>query len=417
MSRPRLKVRPGLAIGILGIALVGGAVVTLDQRDGYRVSAVIPNAGNLFVGSSVMYDGYEAGSVTGIEVKDGRAQLELSLDDEFGPLHDGATVEVVWKAALGERLVRVVDGAGENAELPEGAMLAGVQREPVELDSVLSALDAPTRKHLSSLVGRLQETLDGREADANASLRAAGPALEELGAVLREVDTDGEAIKQIVAQFNQTMEILGSRGESLEQVVSSLASATDTIAAQERSVGSTLQKLPPVLEKADATLARVPGTVEVTLPLLEDLAPATGSLTSVSRNLRPLLQDLRPTVGDLRPTLDQLSQLLGITPGLLDGGTATAPDADDAMTGLTPVIDFLRPYTPEIAGWATNWGSAAGNRDNQGHYTRFLIQAGVESVIPSPTGKPGPGVTQNLTPDPGSPVGQPWTDAYGSSMR
>lgn len=407
----------GIAVGVLGLALVGGSVVALDQTDGYHVSAVLPNAGNVFVGSSVMYDGYEAGSVTDIDVQDGKALVRLSLDDEFGPLHDGATVEVVWKAALGERLVRVVDGPDENAELPEGAMLAGVQREPVELDAVLSALDAPTRQRLSSLVSRLQQTLAGKEDQANASLQAAGPALEELGSVLREVGTDGEAIKQIVTQFDETMRILASRGDSLEQVVSSLASATDTIAAQERNVGSTLQKLPPVLEKANTTLARVPGTVDKTLPLLEDLAPATDSLQSVSRNLEPLLQDLRPTVGDLRPTLDRLSQLLGITPGLLDGSTATAPDADDALTGLTPALDFLRPYTPEITGWATNWGSAAGNRDNQGHYTRFLIQAGLESVIPSPTGKPAPGITQNLTPDPGSPVGQPWTDAYGSEMR
>lgn len=409
--------RGSIVVGLLGVALVGGAAAAVERTGDYEVRAVLPNAGNLFVGSSVMYDGYEAGSVKDIEVHDGKALVTLTLDDEFVPLHDGATVEVVWKAALGERLVRVVDGADENAELPEGAMLAGVQREPVELDAVLSALDAPTRKHLSSLVSRLQETLQGREGDANASLQAAGPALEQLGAVLREVGTDGEAIKQIVTQFNETMEILASRGDSLEQVVTSLASATDTIAAQERSVGGTLQKLPPVLDKANTTLARVPGTVDRTLPLLEDLAPATGSLESVSRNLRPLLQDLRPTVGDLRPTLDRLSQLLGITPGLLDGSTAAAPDADDAMTGLTPVLDFLRPYTPEITGWATNWGSAGGNRDNQGHYVRFLIQAGLESVIPSPTGKPGPGITQNLTPDPGSPVGQPWTDAYGSEMR
>ena len=151
----------GIAVGVLGLALVGGSVVALDQTDGYHVSAVLPNAGNVFVGSSVMYDGYEAGSVTDIDVQDGKALVRLSLDDEFGPLHDGATVEVVCMAALGERLVRVVDGPDENAELPEGAMLAGVQREPVELDAVLSALDAPTRQRLSSLVSRLQQTLAG----------------------------------------------------------------------------------------------------------------------------------------------------------------------------------------------------------------------------------------------------------------
>lgn len=409
--------RGGVVVGVLGLALVGGSALALDQSDGYRVSAVLPNAGNLFVGSSVMYEGYEAGSVTGIEVEDGQAMVEMSLDDEFVPLHDGATVEVVWKAALGERLVRIVDGAEDNAELPDGAMLAGVQREPVELDAVLSALDAPTRRHVSSLVQRLQQTMAGREADANASLRAAGPTLEELGDVLSQIDTDGEAIEQIVTQVDQTMEILASRGTSIERIVTALGATTDTVAAQESDVGRTLDKLPPVLQQASSTLNQVPGTVDKTLPLLGDLVPASGSLEEVSRNLRPLLRDLRPAVADLRPTLDLLTQLLGVTPGLLDISTSTAPEANQAMTGLTPVIDFLRPYTPELTGWATNWGSAGGNRDSQGHYVRFLIQGGLESAVPSPTDSPGAGVTQNLTPDPGSPVGQPWTDAYGSELR
>lgn len=400
-------------LGLVALALVGG-LVTVLSRGGYTVTVVLPNAGNLFEGSTVTYDGYEAGTVTDIQVKDGRAVVELSIDEEFGPLHDGATAEVVWKAALGERLVRVVDGAEGNTELPDGAMLRGIQREPVELDAVLSALDPATRENLASLVTSLRTTLSGREADANASLRSAGPALRALGVVLGEIGADGEAIKQIVQQFDETMQILGSRDESLEQVVTSLAATTQAVAEQD-GLGATLEKLPPVLTRATRTLERVPRTVEVTLPLLEELAPATFNLKAVSKNLRPLLQDLRPTVAQLRPTLDSLSRLLGLTPDLLDSGIATAPEIDSALTGLTPVLDFLRPYTPELAGWATNWGSAGGNYDANGHYVRFHILTGPEANIPS--SQPGAGVTQNLTPDPGSPVGQPWTDAYGSEIR
>lgn len=403
----------GLALGLaLVVALLVGYSATRD----YRVTAVLPNAGNLFVGGSVMRDGYEAGSITDITVEDGKAVVEISLDDEFAPLRDGATAEVVWKAALGERLLRVEDGSEDNAELPDGAMLAGVQHEPVELDAVLSALDPATRERVASLVGRLRDTLTGREADANATLRSAGPALRELGAVLREVNTDGEAISQIVTQFQETMGIVAERDQSLQQVVTSLAAMTNTVASQEEQLGSTLGKLPPVLERATATLGRVPATVDATVPLLEELAPATARLRPVSQDLRPLLQDLRPTVAQLRPTLDAISRLLGITPGLIDDSIAVIPDADQAMTGLTPALDFLRPYTPEIAGWAANWGSAGGNYDLNGHYTRFHIMTGVEAPI-GLTSQPGPGVTQNLTPAPGAPVGQPWTDAFGSELR
>lgn len=405
-----------LAGVVIGLGLVCALFVGYSATRDYRVSVVLPNAGNLFIGGSVMRDGYEAGSITDITVEDGQAVVELSLDSEFAPLRDGATAEVVWKAALGERLLRVEDGAEENAELPDGAMLAGVQREPVELDAVLSALDPETRAHVSSLVSRLRDTLAGREADANATLRTAGPALRELGAVLREVNTDGEAISQIVTQFQQTMGIVAERDESLQQIVTSLAAMTETVASQEEQLGSTLTKLPPVLERATTTLDRVPGTVDATVPLLEELAPATARLRPVSKNLSPLLQDLRPTVAQLRPALDSVSRLLGITPGLLGESIAVMPEADKAMTGLTPVLDFLRPYTPEIAGWATNWGSAAGNYDINGHYNRFYIQTGVEAPI-GLTSQPGPGVTQNLTPAPGQPVGQPWTDAFGSELR
>lgn len=409
--------RRGFALSLAGLLVLAGALfVGYSTTRDYKVRAVLPNAGNLFVGGSVMVDGYEAGSITSIEVEDGRALVEMSLDDEFAPLHDGARVEVVWKAALGERLLRVVDGPREHQELAEGALLTGVQTEPVELDAVLSTLDAPTRERVASLVTRLRGTLADREAAVNASLRTGGPALRELGAVLRELNTDGAAIRQIVEQFDQTMRVVGQRDESLEQVITSLAGMAESVAAQDEELGATLGRLPAVLQHATDTLGRVPGTVDETLPMLEELAPATDHLQPVAKSLRPLLQDLRPTVAQLRPTLDALSRMLGITPGLLEGSIATIPDADDAMTGVTPALDFLRPYTPEIAGWGTNWGSAAGNYDNNGHYTRFHILAGLESAIGT-TSLPGPGVTQNLTPAPGAPVQQPWTDAAGSEMR
>jgi phospholipid/cholesterol/gamma-HCH transport system substrate-binding protein len=400
---------------VVACCLVGGAAVVRSGSDDYRVSMVLPNANNLFEGGSVMRNGYEAGSISSIEVEDGKAKVEVDLDTSYGRLHDGAKAEVVWKAALGERLLQIHDGPAKNAELPDGAMLAGVQAEPVELDKVLAALDAPTRKKLNSLTDRLAATLDGREKQANASLESAGPAVQALGAVLREVGTDGTAIKQLVTQLDNTMTILERRDRSIAQIVDNLGATTAATVTERQALGETLERLPDVLDEAETTLGRVPDTVDATVPLLEDLDPATNRLASVSRDLRPLLQDLRPAVAQLRPTLGSLARLLGWTPDLMDTGSATLPEANKALTSLTPVLDFLRPYTPEVAGWATNWGSSAGNYDANGHYTRFYVQAGLESAIG--VGLKGPGVTQNLTPKPGQPVGQPWEDAYGSEMR
>ncbi|TXL60704.1 MlaD family protein [Aeromicrobium terrae] len=406
---------PKIITLVVACCLVGGAALVRSGSDDYRVSMVLPNANNLFEGGSVMRNGYEAGSISSIEVEDGKAKIEVDLDTSYGRLHDGAKAEVVWKAALGERLLQIHDGPEKNAELPDGAMLAGVQAEPVELDKVLAALDAPTRKKLNSLTDRLATTLDGREKQANASLESAGPAVQALGAVLREVGTDGTAIKQLVTQLDNTMTILQRRDRSIAQIVDDLGATTAATVTERQALGETLDRLPDVLDEAENTLGLVPDTVDATVPLLEDLDPATDRLASVSKDLRPLLQDLRPAVAQLRPTLGSLARLLGWTPDLMDTGSKTLPEANKALTSLTPVLDFLRPYTPEVAGWATNWGSAAGNYDANGHYTRFYVQAGLESAIG--VGMKGPGVTQNLTPKPGQPVGQPWEDAYGSEMR
>ncbi|MBB2506588.1 MCE family protein, partial [Amycolatopsis echigonensis] len=108
--------------------------------------------------------------------------------------------------------------------------------------------------------------------------------------------------------------------------------------------------------------------------------------------------------------------LLNYTPGLLDTAHATAPGLNSAVSSLMPALSFLRPFTPEAVGLLSNWGSASANYDANGHYGRIYVQAGASSVNVNPGIVP-PGFTSNPTPLPGSPVGQPWTDAFGSGIR
>ncbi|MPY99125.1 MAG: MCE family protein [Actinophytocola sp.] len=403
-----------IAVVLVAVLTGAGAVAAIDR--GYTVSVVLPNATNLIEGGSVMRDGYEAGAIESIDVEDGKAKVEFSLDDEFAPLHEGAKVTVDWKAVLGERLLTVTDGPAENASVPSGGLLTSAMAEPVEIDKVLAALDPPTRNKLNSLITRLSRTLDGSERDINQTVRSAGPAVHALGQVLRGVGTDGEAIRQLATQLNQTMRILASRDKEIQQVVNSLADASSTVAEQRQAMGELLRRLPGTVRQANQTLGKVPDTVDKTVPLLEDMRPVAERLPSTARNLRPVLADLRPAMKQLRPTLDSTAELLRATPGLLDTANATLPDATRAMRGMVPALDYLRPYTPELTGWLSNWASATGNYDANGHYGRIFIQNGLESGNVNP-GITGPGVEQRPAPLPGEIVGQPWHDAFGSGMR
>lgn len=396
-------------------AVVGGVVLLTADRD-HHVSVVLGSASKVVPGGPVLIDGFEAGKVADIQVRDGKAVLDLAVDDHHAPLHDGAQVMVEWKALLGERRVEIQDGPETNPEIPDGGMMPGKQAKPVELDEVLNALDAPTREHLASLVGQLDNTVSGNEADANATLRTAGPALESLGHVMQGLGSDGESIKGLVTQLNGMVGTLSERDGDVRQIVDKLNRTTDAVAGQRENLGEAIRTLPTTLDTAKGTLDDVPGVADKTIPLLHDLRPATQRLPAVADHLNPVLRDLRPTIDRLGPTLNAADALLDRTPGLLDTAHATVPPLTGTAAYLTPALNHLRPYTPELTGWLASWTSNASNYDSNGHFVRFMLQEGATTVGDTPGIVP-PGNHYNPYPLPGENGGQPWKDAWGGGLR
>lgn len=418
--RRLLPVRPtGRAPRVVG-AVVGLGVVAASVSaftdDGYEVQVALASATNVVAGAPVLVDGFESGSVRSIDLEDGRALLTLALDEEVAPLHDGALVVVGWKATLSERLVEITDGPAENAEVPDGGLVPGEMPVPVEVDDVLSALDAPTRATLQSLLTRTSAALEGNEADANATLRAAGPTLAQLGEVLRALGTDGPAIENLVARLDEMLGVLAARDGEVQGAVDTLGDLTTQVATRREELSAVLDELPATLGQAEDTLALVPSVADEVVPLLGDLEPATAQLTPVAEDLAPLLADLRPLVADLGPATSSLQALLEVTPGLLGTTRATLPGVTETVGDLRDPVAFLRPYTPEVTGFFSTWASAFANYDANGNFARIHGQAGATSLNENP-GLVPPGVTYDPYPEPGAIVDQPWTDAYGSELQ
>lgn len=401
-----------LALGL--IAGVGSLLMKGDDED-YTLEVVMPAATNLVGGSPVQISGEDAGQVTELEARDGKAIITVALKDEFAPLHDGTTARISWKATMGERIVDLEPGKDSNTELRDGALVEGTT-DRVELDQVLATLDAPTRKKVQSLVGNLSATMDGSEKDIRNTVQAAGPAVQTLGEVLKALGTDGPAIRSLVTRMNKLTQVLAKRDDEVSGTVTRLSDTAETIGAHREALAAALRELPGTLETADSTLTKVPSTVDAALPLLEDVAPAAARLPGVAKELSPVLRDLRPAVAELRPTLRSLQELLGTTPGLLESLGSVVPQADQAVESLSPVLAHLRPYTPELAGWLSNWGSAASNYDSNGHYLRAFITEGTTSINHNPGIMP-PGITRQKTRYPGESEGQRWVDAHGGELR
>lgn len=410
----RRAVTLALIAGVLGVVVSG--IWAWTEASSYRVNIVLPSATNIVEGGAVQVNGLSAGNVEGIEVRDRKALVKVSLDSDFAPLRDGTDAQVEWKAALSERIVQLRPGPATNAEIPDDGMLRADAQAPVETDQVLAALDPGTRQRLASLVQRLQGTVGGQEPDLNRTLRTAGPAVQGLGQVLDAVGSDGPAIRSLVTQLSQMTGSLAERQSDLRGVVQNLSQFANGTADQREQLRASLRELPPTLRTARSTLDSVPGAVDESLPLLQDLRPAAAKLPQVSRNLSPLLADLRPATAELKPTLESAQGLLARTPAMLDSAHAVLPEAKTAVDRAAPALSFLRPYTPELTGWLANWGSATANRDSYGNYARIWAQAGASNVNVNPGVMP-PGVGKRSTRVPGELEQQPWTDATGSGMR
>jgi phospholipid/cholesterol/gamma-HCH transport system substrate-binding protein len=398
-----------LAFGLVGLTLARGG------SDGYELVGVFPDAANLVRGSRVRIDGLDVGAVRGISTRDGLAHVRFSVDGEHTPLPDGTQLRVDYQALLGERVVTVLPGPADNPKLNSGAMIRGGASR-VDLDMVLRELDPEVRQALQADLDGLRTLLEPRADQARATITSSGPAVAALGEVLAAVGNDGPALRDLVVRARDMVGLLLERRDEVSGTIDGLTGSLDQLAAERAALGASIGQLPETLAQAQGTLERVPDAVAKTQPMLDALTPAIAQLPGIAADLRPLLADLRPLVADLRPSIASLSTVLDDAPPLLGDLKALLPEVDAATAASLSALDFLRPYTPELVGFLSNWGSAGASYDANGHYARIHVSAGAESLNRLPFQIPGVNST-NIQRAPGALEGEPWTDAAGSEMH
>lgn len=411
-SVARHKLKVALVVGILLVAVL---LTRMVGSDPYTLTLLMPAADGSFVGAKVLIDGKAVGEVTGLGVRDGQAAVEIEVNDDHSPLPAGTEARVKWESVLGARVIELIPGDEGNATLPSGHLLMD-NVEAVELDDLVAMLDEPTRRDLQGLIGELESALAGEESNLNETLRAAGPTFKALGEVTRSIGEDGPAIRQIVTQLHRVATTVASRDTELADSVTQLTDLTAAIASEQSDLSAMLDQLPQTLNTATETLSNVEGPVESARVLLRDVRPTTARLPSLSRDLRPVLAAARPALTDLPPTLADADQLLRRTPRLAIALNDLLPAADDTLEQVNPMVSFLRPYTPELVGWLSNWTSLFASQNASGNYARALITGSASSIDDALPGVP-PGQQQDARPDPGSLADQPWTDANGDVVQ
>ena len=405
-----------LTLAALALAVLATAVLMFGAPDDYRVSLTLDNAGQLVKGNQVKVGGRPAGLIEEIELQDdARARIEISIEDDLAPLHEGTvvTVRATSLSGIANRYLALQPGHNDRPEIPDGGEVrADDGREAVDLDQILNTLDPQTQRDLQAFVRNAADAFadePGARAglaaarQANAGLEALNPAIAQTGQTFRALMRDQEDLERSIVRSAQVVEDVSARPEHLDPLVGNALGAVGALARESVALERALGRLPPTLRKTNSTLVNLRATLADVRPLVRDARPAAPLLSDAFDELRPLVRDAGPVVRDARATIDRAetdSDLLGVLAGLTRLSREAVPAFDSTVATVTdalPIVREARPYVPDVIGGLFNGfgGTTAGYYDANGHYARISFQGstatltGLGSLVPRPPEQQG----------------------------
>jgi phospholipid/cholesterol/gamma-HCH transport system substrate-binding protein len=416
----------GLALVVLIVALLvfgggGGATYHLEFENAYQ----------LVRGDQVQVGGVPVGSINAITLThDYRARVTIHVNSPLAPLHEGTTAQIRVPSLSGvaNRYIALSPGPNNRPTLPEGATLRGeAVRGTTDIDQIFDTLNPRTLKGLQQVFQGGAESYAGVEHDVNVTAEYFAPALASANHFFGELVADQHTLSEFLVQGAKAVTTIAARREQLADLVEHANTAFGALAAQQANLVSGVQQLPGTLHQANTTLAELPPTLDALTKLVNVSKPGTTMLATLFARLRPLLSEATPVVGNLSSAVSKpgpnndLTDIFTAYPALARAIEADTPSVIKGLQESTVFFSHLRPYSPELAGFARTLGQGTAYYDANGHYVRatttvpaFTLGSG-GSLVPAESLKQGltnlktgqqsrcPGATTQPAPDGSSP--------------
>lgn len=357
------------------VAAIVAYLATRPSSYNYRLD--FTNAGQLVTGDLVRIGGTPAGSVNSISLTpNGLAQIGISLDSSFGPLHSGttATIREPGLTSVASRYIDISPAPPFRPTLPDRAVIPATDTTGiVDIDELFDALDANTREGLRRLIRGFGAWYEGKSAQANLTSRYFPPALRAYSALFSQIDASTPELDQFLTQTSKALGAIDARAPQLTDLITQARITADAISSQDRALSQALRGLPGALARGSYTFYRLrTRTLPALTHLVDATAPVTGPLGQFLPRLDPVLQEAVPTFSLLSKLFGPLYDALVQLPPLAHEVVADFPRAVKALNKSTPVFEFARPYIPDLVAWITNWAGLFATYDANGHYGRTV---------------------------------------------
>ncbi|HEY5317653.1 MAG TPA: MlaD family protein [Solirubrobacteraceae bacterium] len=342
-------------VGVIGIVLIaafiyGGFTKFANPFAGhFTVYADFPSANEIKPGSYVRIAGIDVGTVTSIAPAPGHpqeARVGMQISNQGLPIHEDATVKIRPRTFLeGNFFVDLMPGTPQSPVAPNGYTFPATHAAvPVQLDQVLTSLQANTRHNLQILLSVYGGAVKQAGPAYNASIPYWTPAYKYTGEVTHDLlGTQPNDLGNLVANGATVAGALDEHPENLENLITDFNTTADAFARVNTSLAAAVHELPQTLAAAKPALTDLNNS----LPPLERLASA----------LIPGVKSAGPTIDVSLPFIHQLRLL--VQPSELRGLTSDLAVTVPALAHLTqeaiPLMYQVRAASSCVANVIYPW--------------------------------------------------------------
>src|SRR3954452_19586465 len=391
-----MTVARGVAVAALALAIVLVAVLLLRGPGTHQYDLVFQNAGQLVKDDDVQVGGRRIGSVRKITLtNDNRARVHVEIQEPYAPLREGtkAVIRLPSLSGIANRYIALTPAPNSAQKLDDNAtLMEGSTTDVVDLDQLFNTVDPGTRKNLQRVIEGFATQYAGCSKQAGKAAEYFNPFLSTSRRLVNQLTQDEGTLTDFIVNSSRAVTAVAERRNDLADLVGNTNTTAHAIGSENVALARALGLLPTTLRRANSTFVNLRATLDDLDPLVKESKPATKRLAPFLRELRSVVASARPTIKDLRrlvttPGAD--NDLLDATrklPALQRVASPTFAHSRQALKKSQPVLEFIRPYIPELTGWFHDFGQGTSNYDANGHFARIQPIFNAFSFTDNPAG-------------------------------
>ncbi|HKN93367.1 MAG TPA: MlaD family protein, partial [Thermoleophilaceae bacterium] len=264
--------------------------------------AVVPGQGQ-----TVNIAGVPIGEIGGVKLENGVAvvQMKIKKSQRKAPIYKNATLLLRPKTGLKDMYIEMDPGTKSAGAVPNGGTLPVSNTLPdVNLDEILSNLDADTRAYLQILISAGGQAFGtkGYPADLRETFKRFDPTARDTARFTSLLSQRRANLQRVIHNFQLLTTALAGRDHQLTQLVDASNANFQAIASEDQKLEETLQLLPGTLQTASTTLGKADKLAQVLGPTFQALRPGARALGPSLAATRPFLKQTTPVIkNQLRP--------------------------------------------------------------------------------------------------------------------